>query len=839
MNYFIGLFLVFNMMVSAMAADLPSMYQNKPKGMKCLVWLQQLEEGRDKADLIHDFPAFETITREISATLAGKYGFAKRSATPEERQAMLSAVLKTRTTFTGKPDILNDFYFGYDRAGCRRKTESDEKYKRHMGVIAAADAICWAAGVDRPLYDKKGQLDQAQRAQEVFEESFRKQRKLATVEPKFVETVTQTAMDLHADEDSVLVKELLKAVPGASWKRLVDEAGSIGDIMAPQLNFLDMYTNDFSAFEDKGWTGHKMGQFSTWVRADDEDLQASKQGYINIISENPKRFQNFTKALLQPMTPRAVLLTRANKQLFKDMPSDVPFDGTTVAVEYRLFHPPLNSAGGFVALPDLSFYLTRKLSSPSLKTLLSYLDPNAIKERAKYCGNILSRLNRLYFDKYFLHQLDPFSWGVAWATLGNDGSLVAINNSGTLVKELMPLKSEQKYKTAADRGFSPALRNYSFLLRDKGTDPIQTKLYLKMAQMFGEFSAPDNNFASGLFFEPPDLEGYFSKVISDKQPHCIKLKKSLRVTGGDLHIHFRDANHLRYLIEQTPYLNADGIFFILDQNVRNGLEFVHTSGVLKEEDFVHIMADEPLTFSGEMSLPYHVVLPQGSSFNGLSISHSGRFSSTLSGYREGLFLANIIDNFDKNTLISRTREAKLLYSERTIDREEYPEKYPDFDTLTPEGYLWADEDVIAVNNDYLESSSPIIYMGSSISSIGQLQREFKSWEGNIFFVNPALKTAGVYSLDLFTLRTGFRLITQGNMLITGIYDFEDKYFEIATPGVVWNLCSKINTWDGGASIYASEVYKEIGCSKPANMPPQVWQNFKSFALRQYGIRLGD
>ena len=127
--------------------EISSPFSQKPKGVSALAWLQQLEGERDKVDLNPQLSlsvkslSVETLSKEISATLAGKYGFAQRLATPDERQLMLSSLLKTRDRFAGKPDIIHDFYFHYDQEGCWRRVETDPTFAQHMAVIAAADAI--------------------------------------------------------------------------------------------------------------------------------------------------------------------------------------------------------------------------------------------------------------------------------------------------------------------------------------------------------------------------------------------------------------------------------------------------------------------------------------------------------------------------------------------------------------------------------------------------------------------------------------------------------------------------------------------------------------------------
>ena len=227
-----------------------------------------------------------------------------------------------------------------------------------------------------------------------------------------------------------------------------------------------------------------------------------------------------------------------------------------------------------------------------------------------------------------------------WGRTTGLGSLVACNNYGVFLAEKDLERAKYYYKAAADRGFSPALRNYSFLLRDQKADSHDIQMYLKMAGLFGEFSTPDNAFAAGLFFEPPSLETLFINVQFDKQPHCIKLKKMIRVSDGNLEVHFRDTNHLRSIIEQAPKLSvhANRVYYILDPEVTGGEEFVASSGVIEESQFIHVMADGPVVPRGEIILPYSLVLPKGSNFNSLSFSGTGINNSSNSSKTLGNFI---------------------------------------------------------------------------------------------------------------------------------------------------------------------------------------------------------
>ena len=125
----------------AMDEDFQGSSLHKPRNIGALDWLKSLEVKRSQAEKRPQTRDCEDLTREISATLAGKYGIEDRSATAEERLIMLDSVMKTRRLFKEKREIIDDFYFGYDKEGCWQKVGKDQIFTVHMGVITATDYL--------------------------------------------------------------------------------------------------------------------------------------------------------------------------------------------------------------------------------------------------------------------------------------------------------------------------------------------------------------------------------------------------------------------------------------------------------------------------------------------------------------------------------------------------------------------------------------------------------------------------------------------------------------------------------------------------------------------------
>ena len=139
--FLIGLFSFFHLNAAAATLDvLPAFALNpeglaKPATMKCMQWLETLETERNRADCIGNFQAFKAFTKEISATIGGKYGISKRAATPEERAALLYSIARTRHKFCGQENMLATTYAVGEVSGLEAHA------KGHLAAVLAVDIM--------------------------------------------------------------------------------------------------------------------------------------------------------------------------------------------------------------------------------------------------------------------------------------------------------------------------------------------------------------------------------------------------------------------------------------------------------------------------------------------------------------------------------------------------------------------------------------------------------------------------------------------------------------------------------------------------------------------------
>ena len=131
---------------SSSAADVPlALVFNpeelaKPTGMSSMQWIDALERDRNTADCIGNFAAFKALTKEISATIGGKYGIFT-TTTVEEQLDLIYSITRTRHKFCGKRNMLSDFY----------GINSTYENTAHAAFVLAVDTMATKAMDDEPF----------------------------------------------------------------------------------------------------------------------------------------------------------------------------------------------------------------------------------------------------------------------------------------------------------------------------------------------------------------------------------------------------------------------------------------------------------------------------------------------------------------------------------------------------------------------------------------------------------------------------------------------------------------------------------------------------------------
>jgi len=198
----------------------------KPTNINPAQWVDALETERDKADFRQEFASFESYTKEISATLGGKYGALDISSTKK-----IYSIIRTRHKFPGKRNMLTDFY--------EIKETSDLASLTLQSGILAIDTMAAKA---------------INSEDEIFEIQWETINAEIPATSNFIDAVKQYAQ-MHEKSLFIALDELLTHFL-ATDHATVAFVKQIFDIFSPKLTLNKIYGDMAIGSQYKGWTIH-------------------------------------------------------------------------------------------------------------------------------------------------------------------------------------------------------------------------------------------------------------------------------------------------------------------------------------------------------------------------------------------------------------------------------------------------------------------------------------------------------------------------------------------------------------------------------------------------------
>lgn len=431
--------------------------------MRALDWIAGLEAKRDKAEKSHNLGLFELISKEISATIGGKYGISKRVTTKEERQRIVASILRTRDHFSGMPDIVNQMYFSHDQKGCWKKLHDDKGYSQHIGAVLAADAILFGT------HNREG-------FGELFEESVLKK----SVSKELVTSTIETVLDIHSDEVEEPLRGVMNQLGQESWRKVVEAVGSQMETLAPRFTLSQIFTELYVSGDEgyKRWTPHKLGHLVNWFKDGNEGLRKVKKSFLELFRQDTTRATNF---IISPLSSKAILVDDelGKRVIGSDYQPDK--ESALVVIPYACFLPLMHEA---FSQEPIVFYMTKKISFYRLSNLFLVDKVFSLKEFDKNLEeSVLAwqswRKANVQYDlpvkekKKFLQTAISF------------GLITALNNYGLLLDEDGFVSEGLQYlKMGADRGNIDALKNY--FMRSRKLNPLISNAYLKIGVIEGD-----------------------------------------------------------------------------------------------------------------------------------------------------------------------------------------------------------------------------------------------------------------------------------------------------------------------------------------------------------------
>jgi len=188
-------------------------------------WVDALETERDKADAVGVFEAFKYYTKEISTTLAGKYGEVEMSPAK-----LVYSVIRTRHKFSGKRNMLTDFY---------GVTETATITPQQTTILVVDAMIAKSMNNDDEAFDAQWATVNAENPPS----------------SEFIEALKQYAQTYEQKSWNPTLAESLEQFLAAN-QSTITLTKKIFDIFAPKLTLNKIYGEMAVGTTYKGWTIH-------------------------------------------------------------------------------------------------------------------------------------------------------------------------------------------------------------------------------------------------------------------------------------------------------------------------------------------------------------------------------------------------------------------------------------------------------------------------------------------------------------------------------------------------------------------------------------------------------
>ena len=344
-----------------------------------------------------------------------------------------------------------------------------------------------------------------------------------------------------------------------------------------------------------------------------------------------------------------------------------------------------------------------------------------------------------------------------------------------------------------------------FLLPDEMVSHIASFLSLKDLYHFKQVSQRGCNAFKSVVYRTNfltsdmpyarDVRSIFKDVIFEPMPEAIRWASFLKVSNngslenGSIEVHFRYRQHLRKIGKRTPIVETVGrIYCIQDLLAEEGKEFIPLRGeLLIKDDFIHVKANTPLKVSGHIDPPFGIVIPAQSDF--VSLTKKGKYFFSglgLDFYKDIQTLATAIETFDETLYKTRTTDAYKLLENRKKMRFEKPYLFPTLQELCPKVCILDSDHMVISQTDYLSSDEPLIYRAKSLDSMQKLLKDLPELGiFNIYHINSDCSQDGIYCSGSLFLKKGFEISSQGDLAITGKFNFYEYYLKVNSQGLVW------------------------------------------------------
>lgn len=364
----------------------------KPTETACTQWLELLEIERNKADTLGNFLAFKAFTKEISATIGGKYGFSIPS-THEETIALSYSIIRTRHKFCGKRNMLSDFY-GVGAIA------DDLEIQHYLSLVLAIDTMAAKAinDEDDTFFDQWTAVSQTGSTHD------------------FIEAVRNHTQSQEKASLFTVLDESLTAV--LTDRETIATVKDVFDIFAPKITLKKIYTEMIGG-EYRGWTIHGADAFAYPMGLSKED----KKTYPN--------FENETKSIFIGKLSESgdSEYVHCSSSIANEQPET---NSGTVFLEY-IYDECIDilSQGIFKRVEPKHLFLTKKMA-PTMHVLNKYrhiIQKEKLIQIYEFQARINGKIGASRVSKQKINLQDEISF------LLRTGDLNAVSNKGLFLFE--------------------------------------------------------------------------------------------------------------------------------------------------------------------------------------------------------------------------------------------------------------------------------------------------------------------------------------------------------------------------------------------------------------------
>lgn len=296
-------------------------------------------------------------------------------------------------------------------------------------------------------------------------------------------------------------------------------------------------------------------------------------------------------------------------------------------------------------------------------------------------------------------------------------------------------------------------------------------------------------------YDPVEI---FKNAEFSSNPTSITIENSLSAKNTEIHIRFRDAEHLKEIAHHIPLIKiSDGDFyFFKNENIKNGEEFLATNGndSIKFGHFIHMKSNKPIEISGEFKLPCPTIFPKNcliaadfSTSKGASVSHG----NSPIFFEYAMILYESLKSSSAESRQKKTQLAQKLLKDRQEKRKNSPNEFRTFKELCPNGVIVNDEHPVQILPfDCLDCAKPVIFKANSKNKVLEFIKLLPVSNNKcVKFIDAAVDEMTIDYQEDINVCKGWRITSNGSLFFLGVFPLINYNLEILPKKDLYNIAN--------------------------------------------------